>query len=103
MSFLTSQPKQWLGKLVNNTSNTPQWALTEDFKLADVNNSDAGTASVNCLDGVIGACLDPSMARYCGFADVDDQPLGLNSDSVVAYIIRGTWQLSFANIADPDL
>lgn len=102
MAVLAAQPKAWLNTIINSGATLP-YEATDIQQIKDDQRPDIGTATINCLSAVLSACLDASMARCLGFADVDDQPPG-DGLSVVAYIIRGAWQLNLTAVNnDPRL
>jgi hypothetical protein len=101
MAVLSAQPKAWLNKIINSGTTLP-YKATDIQQIKDDQKPDIGKATINCLSAVLSACIDASMARCLGFADVDDQPPG-DGQSVIAYIIRGAWQLNLAAVNDdPD-
>ena len=90
--------KSWVNALIaKGTQPPPQRRFSYQ-----TNTTVAGSFEMSMLEAVWLSSLDPGMAKWLGFGDVDDQPVGVTGD-VVAYIIKGIWQQDIGALNDPDL
>ncbi len=70
------------------TSDNPESVMTEET----FQDLDGGVSfDIPVLDAIMQNLVDPGVAKFLGFADVDGQPLSTKSEDVLAYVISGQW------------
>ena len=84
VSALTGEPSNSLDRLINDTS-LPQRLLTTAQTVFDDNGNSLGTSSRFVLMDVLHGVVDPGVARWVGFLDVDETVPPKNV--VVAYVV----------------
>ena len=84
VSALTGEPSNSLDRLINDTS-LPQRLLTAAETVFDDNGNSLGTSSRFVLMDVLHGVVDPGVARWVGFLDVDETVPPKNV--VVAYVV----------------
>lgn len=89
---LTAEVMSWLKRLVDDLGDLP-WNLFDAAEVFDEHGRHLGVTRTNLLGAVLQAGLDPGVGRWLGFVETDEAPLSTNPGDVVAYVIRGIWQL----------
>ena len=84
VSLLTGEPATSLDRLINDTS-LPQRLLTQAETVFDENGTSLGTSTRFVLMDILQGVVDPGIARWLGFLDVDETVP--SKDVVVAYIV----------------
>jgi hypothetical protein len=83
----------WLDMLLNDLSQTPQELISAPEPLLDDDGIARGTASVYALGSTLAAGLDPSVGRWLGLVELDENPAAVAAPGdVLAYVIRGFWR-----------
>jgi hypothetical protein len=86
----------WLQTLVSDTSADP-WSLVQNFTVQageDASNPDTqGTASMPLLGMALQSIMDPGLARWAGFCEVDIAPAVSTTATTAYYAIGGIWAL----------
>jgi hypothetical protein len=90
---LTPPVAAWLDMLVNDLSQTAQQLVSAPEPLVDADGTARGTASVYALGSTLAAGLDPSVGRWLGLVELDEDPGAVAAPGdVLAYVIRGFWR-----------
>ncbi len=94
-------PEKVLDQLVNDTSATQQ-ALAVVESVLDENGNSLGTSTRLLLLDLLQGVVDPGIARWLGFLDVDRDLPGRPGD-VIAYVVDGLFTPDFGAIAKAGL
>lgn len=84
VAALTVEPATSLDRLINDTS-APQRLLTSIATVLDANANSLGTTQRFILMDLLHGVVDPGIARWMGFLDVDDDPPA--AGVVIAYVV----------------
>ncbi|WP_061298049.1 hypothetical protein [Herbidospora cretacea] len=97
---LIPEPEKSLDRLVNDLS-APQWLLSATEAVVDENGDTLGGSERPLLIDLYQGAVDPGIARWLGFLDVDDlaPPLG----TVMAYLVEGLFAPDWAALAQARL
>ena len=92
LSALTPDVLSWVDQLITDTSAAPG-NLVRTATLQDGQGRNLGNLSVPTLPTVLQAAMDPGVGRWLGLVDLDDAPPTATTGDVVAYVVRGVWQV----------
>jgi hypothetical protein len=97
LSALTPDVLAWVDQLINDTSAAPG-DLVRSATLQDSQGRNLGTLSVPTLPTVLQAAMDPGIGRWLGLVELDDAPPSSTRGDVVAYVVRGIWQVDTSTL-----
>ncbi len=87
--------RAWLSALVAGGATPPGQRVAQSSTAA----AKPVQLSMGLLNAVFMATMDPGLSRWAGFGDVDEAPPGVPG-SVVAYVVKGIWQLGLGQAPD---
>ena len=85
IAALSTQPEVTLDRLINDTT-APQHLLTADEQLVDAHGTTLGSSQWPIIMDLLQGAVDPGIARWLGFLDLDQEP-PQGELVVVAYVV----------------